>query len=69
MGNTDVARETLALRGMVKSMQNSCAALEKVSLPLSLPPYLPSSFPLPLPLLPAPLCPFLHLTPPPFSLA
>ena len=44
MGNTDVARETLALRRMVKSMQDSCAALEKVSLgpSLSLPLYLPS---------------------------
>ena len=40
-GNADVARETLALRGMVKSMQNSCAALEKVSLTFSLLPYLP----------------------------
>ena len=51
-GNADVARETLALRGMVKSMQNSCAALEKVSLAFSLLPCLPSFFPLPLPLLP-----------------
>ena len=41
MGNTDVARETLALRRMVKSMQDSCAALEKVSLGPSFSLFLP----------------------------
>ena len=41
MGNTDVARETLALRRMVKSMQDSCAALEKVGLGPSFSLFLP----------------------------
>ena len=64
MGNTDMARETLALRRMVKLMQDSCAALEKVSLgpSISLSPYLPFSLsPSPLSSFPSPFSSFLPL--------